>query len=289
MNMELGYTDDFLLQGGIPGDLDSDLEEVDQYCMRQPGLPLPIDCHEQRDCDTNSAMIEFSDSDNFCDFPSANHLQTRYRYVNLNPAPRSFSHYIVHDHATSQADTISQDNSKQLGHGSKATSCSPSISVLYQDSSSGTSQETEALSPEPQFANWQYMCEDSLLTPHRMTECTTQLPPHDLLDDPDVFSLSDPDPCFDAVEIDYEDYYDFEELDEVHHDPGHNLDASLHPPTLLVTCSHPSRDYELNVEEEDCESGEPRSIVNVDYFSDGVRAQQDRDEWEEDDMLVIDF
>ena len=139
--------------------------------MHRSGLALlqmPVDLHEQRDCDIPSAMMDFSDSDNSNDVPFIYQLQKGHRYRNLNTAPQSIPYYAAHDHATSHEDGISQNNSKPSWPGSKDASRSPPDLVLYQDSSSGTSQETEALSPPHR----QYICEDM---PHRVAEYTTNV------------------------------------------------------------------------------------------------------------------
>jgi len=223
--------------------------------------------------------MDFSDSDNSYDAPFTYQLQKEHRYRNSNTA-QSIPHYVAHDYATGHADGISQDNSKQLGHGSKDAKSStplrsPPYLVLYQDSSSGTSQETEALSPEPR---WQYTCEDM---PGRVAEYTQHPDSYSLFDDPDVLLLSDPESCFNGIETVYEDYYDLEEFEGVH-DP----ETSQHLPTLVITCPH--GDCALDGEEEKRASGEPRPTMNVNFL-DGVGEPQCGDGWEEDGMVVIDF
>ena len=286
MDVELDCTDDFQQHCRDSWGLDSDCEQGQCYAHR-PGLPplqMPIGLHEQ-DCDIFSAMMDFSDSDNSFDTSVTYQLQKRHLYENSNAAPQSIPHYVGDDHATDYAGGISQDSSKRLGHGSKhaeslTTSRSPLDPVVYQDSSSGTSQETEALSPEPR---WQYTCEGNPVLPHRVADYTAQHP--DSCNDPDVLLLSDPESCFNDNETGYEDYYDLEEFEGVY--LGHDPEPSQNLPTLLITCPHD--DYELNVEEEKRASGEPRPILKVDCVFDGAGAQRCGDEWEEDGMHVIDF
>lgn len=215
MDMELDCTDDFPPHVSNPDGLDSDCEEqVHQYHLHQSGslLQMPVDYDERQDYDMTSTMIEFSDSDSSYDLPFAWHVQQRHRHANLNTVSGSVPHYIVHDHATNFADKVSHGNSKQLEHGSKVmtstSSHSPSTSAFYQDSSSGTSQETEALSPV-QCVGWQYN-----------SEFTTQRPDsYGLVDDPDDLLLSDPDSCVKGVEISLEDCYDLEEFDGLAEEP----------------------------------------------------------------------
>lgn len=288
MEMELDHADDFLLHSDDPGALASDYEQGDEYHMLQaepPLLQMAIDFHEQRDCDITSAVIDFSDSDNFEDLSYSYRLQT---YRNLDIGSESVPHHVARGHATEHADKISHDNPKQLGYGFKdakspTSSHPPPISVFYQESSPETSQETEALSPAPQLASWPLYTHSSLV-PDRVTKCTNQPQEYVLLDDPDILLLSDPEsPCFNGVNVSCEACYEVEEFEGEYPD----LDPSQHSPTLLTTCSH--RDCDQNVEAK-CERGGPGFNVSVEYLLNGA-SMQPSEEWEEDEdgMVVIDF
>jgi hypothetical protein len=282
VGMELDHIDDLLLVDDNL--LDSDCERGDQGCAGQSGLPpLQVKLNGQWDHDISSTIINFSDSDSAYDLPFTYHMQSRHWHANLHTATESVPQCVAHDHASAH-ERISQGSLKpplRLEQRSKLSnsSHSPSTSLHYQDSPSGTSQETEVLSEKSQLTCWGDMCEKGL---HQVAGCTTQFP--------DLYGLSDDDPnellpynpdssCFNGVNIDHdEDFYGLEEFEGAH--LGYDLDASQHPSTLLVTCPHRKRDVEE-------ENGEPAKLINVECLAgvlDGAR-----EEWEEDGMFVVDF